>query len=70
MDLDYSPIRGPEGNIEYLAYIRKPLDALTPAEIVAQEDVVLENTPGNDVVLSKDIMTRIGEIVAKSHETL
>ena len=24
LGLDYSPIRGPEGNIEYLMYIRKP----------------------------------------------
>jgi len=23
MGLDYSPVRGPEGNIEYLAWIRK-----------------------------------------------
>ena len=27
LGLDYSPIRGPEGNIEYLMYIRKPPEA-------------------------------------------
>jgi 23S rRNA (cytidine1920-2'-O)/16S rRNA (cytidine1409-2'-O)-methyltransferase len=26
LGLDYSPIRGPEGNIEYLMYIRKPAE--------------------------------------------
>ena len=41
LNLDYSPIKGPEGNIEYLVYIRKrpedyPLEAWTvdPAEVV------------------------------------
>lgn len=34
--LDYSPIKGPEGNIEYLMYVRKSGDSieLDPAEIV------------------------------------
>ncbi len=37
--LDFSPIKGPEGNIEYLAYIKKEENALykanlTPAEVV------------------------------------
>ena len=26
LDLDYSPIKGPEGNIEYLLYIRRSDD--------------------------------------------
>ena len=40
LGLDYSPIKGPQGNIEYLIYIRKsddPVNKLdvTPAEVVA-----------------------------------
>ena len=38
MGLDYSPVRGPEGNIEYLAYLKKgAFEAPIPdaAEIVA-----------------------------------
>lgn len=38
MALDYSPIRGPEGNIEYLAYLRKGAHSapeLSPAAVVA-----------------------------------
>lgn len=35
LDLDFSPIRGPEGNIEYLAYIRKSQDG-TPKELDAE----------------------------------
>ena len=39
MGLDYSPIKGPEGNIEYLGYLRKgthPLPELDPAAVVEQ----------------------------------
>ena len=38
MGLDYSPIRGPEGNIEYLAYLKRgTAEGITPdiAAIVA-----------------------------------
>lgn len=37
MGLDYSPIKGPEGNIEYLGYLRKgahPAPELDPAAVV------------------------------------
>lgn len=39
MGLDYSPIKGPEGNIEYLGYLRKgshDAPQLDPAAVVAQ----------------------------------
>lgn len=38
--LDFSPIRGPEGNIEYLLFLQKPQqDALPPEETVAEEQI-------------------------------
>lgn len=43
--LDYSPIKGPEGNIEYLGYLRKgshPAPELDPAQIVEQSHANLE----------------------------
>ena len=44
--LDYSPIRGPEGNIEYIAWLKKGrLDAgpeLRPDEIVAASHAELD----------------------------
>ena len=49
LGLDYSPIRGPEGNIEYLMYIRKPADpevkneisdVISPAAGAASEDAI------------------------------
>ena len=45
MGLDYSPIKGPEGNIEYLGYLRKdshPAPELSPAQVVEQSHANLE----------------------------
>ena len=46
LNLDYSPIKGPQGNIEYLIYIEKcdeseSLLTRTPEEIVKQSHDVL-----------------------------
>ena len=43
--LDYSPIRGPEGNIEYLCHLRKgehPAQLPDPADVVKQSHQSLE----------------------------
>jgi len=70
LDLDYSPIRGPEGNIEYLAYIQKPMDA-PGAGTLSAEDILNKSVVAQDSVeLSKEMIDRINEIVSKSHETL
>ena len=38
--LDFSPIKGPEGNIEYLLFLQKPQkEALPPEEPVAEEQI-------------------------------
>lgn len=45
LGLDYSPIKGPEGNIEYLGYLRKgshPAPELDPVQIVEQSHANLE----------------------------
>ncbi len=41
--LDYSPIKGPEGNIEYLAYIRSDDTPTVSADISAEETVKLSH---------------------------
>ena len=46
LGLDYSPIKGPEGNIEYLGYLRKGVHEASlpdPAEIVERSHANLEN---------------------------
>ena len=42
LSLDFSPIKGPEGNIEYLAYIRSDGDAADLCEI-SPEDIVTKS---------------------------
>ena len=47
LDLDYSPIKGPEGNIEYLIHLRKSDDPksytdVTPAQLVASSHAELD----------------------------
>ncbi len=45
LGLDFSPIRGPEGNIEYLGYLRKgtcPASVPDPAAVVARSHESLE----------------------------
>lgn len=68
LDLDYSPIRGPEGNIEYLAYIRKPFTKTERSMASKAEET--EGTCEVVSALTEEWQKRINEIVAKSHETL
>lgn len=42
--LDYSPVRGPEGNIEYLIYMEKAADSK------ADNDIEMWNKQGSDIV--------------------
>lgn len=39
LGLTHSPIRGPEGNIEYLLYLRKPSEAETPEYLIKDGEV-------------------------------
>ncbi len=59
-NLDFSPIRGPEGNIEYLLLIKKTEDG--DAKEINDDDL--------DVCMSEDMLKLIKETVAKSHEEL
>lgn len=71
LGLDYSPIRGPEGNIEYLMYIRKQQEADAPdaggrsADDAA--DASVTDGARTFVPVSEE---RIRELVAASHEQL
>ncbi len=58
LGLDYSPIKGPEGNIEYLLYLEKPV---VPCCGIAKEQ---------EVTLPEDFSKLILEVVANSHDNL
>ena len=43
LDLDFSPIKGPEGNIEYLAHLQKVEEIGTIADVAIDWKQVVEN---------------------------
>jgi 23S rRNA (cytidine1920-2'-O)/16S rRNA (cytidine1409-2'-O)-methyltransferase len=42
LGLDYSPIRGPEGNIEYLMHLRKPAEGEEHSKETVTEEKIKE----------------------------
>lgn len=72
--LTFSPIKGPEGNIEYLVYIAKKekiaedILVLTEAEVEKQLFQMLEANAGK--AAEEDMKQKIAEIVQKAHQGL
>ncbi len=70
-DLDYSPIRGPEGNIEYLLYLRKDAGSvedrfsLPEAQAVEEWKTLVQN--GGGLSRSPFWQQKIRETVERSH---
>lgn len=65
LDLSFSPIKGPEGNIEYLLYIEKDTDS-TDEECVVSEDVL--NAARQ--IFEDSYKENVKEIVAAAHGEL
>ncbi len=72
--LDYSPIKGPEGNIEYLIYLKKnssqnervlELDEKSAEELLGQITVVGRGADGD--ILTDEIHSSIVKLVDKAH---
>ena len=70
LKLDYSPIKGPEGNIEYLLYIKKNTTKIEELEQLSSEDEEEEINNHAEMLLEEHWMTVIKETVEKSHELL
>jgi 23S rRNA (cytidine1920-2'-O)/16S rRNA (cytidine1409-2'-O)-methyltransferase len=69
LNLDYSPIKGPEGNIEYLLHIRKSDDNIQSDD----ENMDLTITDCNKYVDNdnlKNLPESIDKIVSEAHNTL
>lgn len=62
LGLDYSPIKGPEGNIEYLLYARKA------AEDRQEEEG--RKTAGQSEILLATLLETVPQIVAAAHKEL
>ncbi len=74
LDLEYSPIKGPEGNIEYLMYIQKDeLRSLELAELTekdAEENLVEIISAKSGMTYDMDWNTKIGMIIEQAHNSL
>lgn len=72
LNLEFSPIKGPEGNIEYLLYLEKDEEpseeifAFTEAEAEEQLDRIIEEKTG--LSETEDWKEKISDIVDHSHE--
>jgi 23S rRNA (cytidine1920-2'-O)/16S rRNA (cytidine1409-2'-O)-methyltransferase len=71
MHLDFSPIKGPEGNIEYLMHIRKrediPEAILAYTEAQAEDNLGLLLSEGTGISQSEAWKSEINGIVSSSH---
>lgn len=67
INLDYSPIRGPEGNIEYLLHIRKS-DTLLQSDTSELNLTDCDKYIDNDSLI--DLPKNIVNIVTSAHDTL
>lgn len=65
LELSFSPIKGPEGNIEYLLYIEKTAD-ITDTNIEADEDIMKQA----EQTFDKDYKELAISIVAHAHGEL
>lgn len=71
LDLDFSPIKGPEGNIEYLLYLKKErepegeLRELT--ESAAEENLRILQETGAGLSRTPQWVSRIADTVERSH---
>ncbi len=74
LDLEYSPIKGPEGNIEYLIYIRKnAVKAVSTAEITereAEDNLKEMIVLGNGISWQQPWLSKITEITEQAHGSL
>ena len=74
LHLDYSPIKGPEGNIEYLVHLKKNLEkVINTSEITeTQAEEKLQSIQKDKCGYSwqREISDSIMEIVNKAHESL
>ncbi len=69
LGLSYSPIKGPEGNIEYLLYIDKPQDAQALTEIAEEADQKAEEQFEQQyLALAKETVEAAHEAFLYHHE--
>lgn len=72
--LTYSPVKGPEGNIEYLLWIEKresvseEVSAMTETEALGALDILLVHKSG--ISHRQEMTERIRQVIAEAHDKL
>ena len=73
LGLDHSPIRGPEGNIEYLIYMKKDVsknDKVSGLDEKTAEDLLSEIAGKDEDVITKPVHDSICKLVARANSEL
>ena len=74
LDLDFSPVKGPEGNIEYLLYLRKNAEKAEAAgeltESQAEDGLKRISEEKSGLSRQGEFLKLIAETVARAHESL
>lgn len=74
LGLEHSPIKGPEGNIEYLIYIEKskeiPKDTLILTEAEAEKELERIITDKTGLSQTEEMKDKISEIISRAHGAL
>ena len=74
LNLEFSPVKGPEGNIEYLLYLEKNLEKTKETEKIteaeAEEDLREIIANGSGLSKTDEIQKLILDTVKMAHETL
>lgn len=72
LDLSYSPIKGPEGNIEYLVHLQKDITKNEDvSELMEKEaEEILKEQENTDGVLAPEWEKQLYAIVEQAHEKL
>lgn len=66
LELSFSPIKGPEGNIEYLLYLEKPEDFCASQEIEKEDALEIET----ECSLTAEQRALAEKVVEQAHEAL
>lgn len=73
LGLDHSPIRGPEGNIEYLIYMKKDVsknDTASALDEKTAEDLLSDIVGKDEDVITKPVHDSICKLVSKANSEL
>ncbi len=79
LELDHSPIKGPEGNIEYLIYIQNSVNTTEEMRMQSNNNQVEEESEGDckeknmepdDNAITEQMQKKIDDIVRQAHEKL